>query len=149
MRVLHFSTSPRYLFAVGVLFAALFLVACGVSREEQFRAALQAGNWQQAEEQLSAASGAQWRQETEALVRRHGALRIAISSRSQDGFPPGLDRREAIYRLAFADGYERCLWVGGRGGGGALDVLRGGYVDCGTIPAPAVRYGSTPSSRVP
>ena len=147
MCTIHLFNRPHHLFAVGAITAALFLVACGVSREEQFRAALQAGNWQQAEGQLSAASGAQWRQETEALVLRHGALRIAISSRSQDGFPPGFDRREAIYRFAFADGYERCLWVGGRGSSGALEVLQGGYVDCGTIPAPAVRYGTPP--RVP
>lgn len=131
----------------------MFLMACGglaphASREERLRAALRAGDWQQAQEQLSTASGAQWHQETEALVQRHGALRIVAFSGGRDGFPPGLDRREAIYRLTFADGYERCLWVGGRGGGNALDVLRGGYVDCATIPAPEVRFG-TPSPRDP
>ena len=128
--------------------AASFLVACGASREERFRAALRAGDWQQAQEQLSSADGAQWRQETVALVQRHGALRIAVASGSRDGFPPGFERREAIFRPAFADGYERCLWVGGRGSGGALDVLHGGYVDCAMIPAPSVQLG-TPSPRSP
>ncbi len=139
----------RRVLVVCVILLVSFLAACGglaprASREERFRAAFRAGDWQQAQEQLSAASGAQWRQETAALVQRHGALRIIAFSGSRDGF----DRREAIYRLAFADGYERCLWVGGRGDGGALDVKNGGYVDCGTIPAPAVQFG-TPSPRIP
>lgn len=153
MLAVHLPVWSRRVLVVCVIVPVLFLAACGglalrASREERFRAALRAGDRQQAQEQLSTASGAQWRQETEALVQRHGALRIIAFSASRDGFPPGLDRREAIYRLAFADGYERCLWVGGRGGGGALDVLHGGYVDCATIPAPEVRYG-TPSPRDP
>jgi hypothetical protein len=63
----------------------------------------------------------------------------------RNGFPPLFDQRESIYRIAFADGYERCLWVRGRGSNGLLDLVNGGYVDCATMPAPSGRPGTPPT----
>ena len=69
-------------------------------------------------------------------MRRHGAPRVVAMGGHRSGFPPGFKRREAVYRLAFADGYERCLWVQSRGASGLLDPVGPGYADCATVPAP-------------
>ncbi len=128
------------------------LAACGPTtprqREDTLRVALNANDLQTAQEQFVAGSRAQWRQDSEALVTAHGAMRIPTASGGQGGFPPGFATHYAIFRTTFADGYDRCLWVEGRGGG-ALTLVNGGYVDCGTIPAPSVVYGPTRSPGTP
>lgn len=124
------------------------------NREDALHAALNRNDLQVAQDQLVAGSRVQWRQDSEALVAAHGAMRIPTASGGQGGFPPGFAKHYAIFRTTFADGYERCLWVEGRGSG-ALTLVNGGYVDCGTIPAPSVVYvtplrpGTLPATPTP
>lgn len=126
--------------AAGLAIAGLLvggLPAVGGPRADRLRDALHRGDLQRAEQQLARAYRAPWRRETEALVRRHGAPRVVVSSGYRGPFRLGFERRETIYRLAFADGAERCLWVRGRGAGGLLAPVGAGYFDCATIPAPS------------
>lgn len=129
----------RHALCGGVTAAVLVLalVACGQQREATLSDALKRGDLQAAQEQVASSSRTQWRQDTDTLVRAHGALRIVATSGGTTGVPPGFPLHHAIYRIAFADGHERCLWVEARGGG-ELTLVNGGYVDCGTIPAPSV-----------
>lgn len=117
------------------------LAACGPvsmpDREDALRAALNSNDLQAAQDQFVAGNQAKWRQDSETLVTAHGAMHIPTASGGREGFPPAFANHHAIFRIAFADGYERCLWVEGRGGG-ALNLVNNGYVDCGTIPAPSM-----------
>lgn len=137
--------NPTIRIAIAVAAIVAGLAACGPvtprQREDTLRVALNANSLQAAQEQLVAGSRTQWRQDSELLVKAHGAMRLASASGGTAGFPPGFATHYAIFRIAYADGYERCLWVEGRGGG-ALTLVNGGYVDCGTIPAPSVVYGT-------
>ena len=128
-----------------VLVAVVFLTGCdrgfadGDTHEAHFRAALRVGDWSHAAMELHDADRAPWQRATEALVGGHGALRIAAASTDWNG-APSFDYQDVIYRLAFADGYERCLWLRGQGGD-PLAIRNGGYVDCATIAAPGVSHG--------
>ncbi len=149
---------PRELRAVarlGLLAGVILLSACRApavtpsSSAERWRDAVARGDFGRAQGQIVANQRAQWRQDTEALVKGHGAVRIPVWSGGRSGFPPGFDQRQAIYRLVFADGYERCLRVRSRGSRGSLELVDGGYVDCATVPAPSVRYGTPATPSIP
>ncbi len=143
--------SPRPLFVLLLTLAALTTGLClaaalvndhyhlhwrpPLSRDVQLHAALQQGHLRYAEGQLMSAHRGWWRQETEALVRHHGPLRVIAVGGRRTGSLPGFRQRQATYRLTFADGYERCLWLHGRGTYGLLQPVGAGYVDCATIPA--------------
>lgn len=135
----------RMIAYIALCFVTLGLVGCRPSfqagREGPFFAALWGGDLARAEAELTTGSRAAWRADTEALVRAHGAMRPVAGSGGDSGGIPGFTDHYALYRIAFADGYERCLWVRGTGAS-KLTLVNGGYVACATVSAPSVVYGT-------
>jgi hypothetical protein len=144
-------TLQRRLCAVCVLsLLALALAGCRPSfqagREPAFFAALFRSDLAGAERELVSQSRATWRADTEALLRAHGAMRPGAATGGDSGGVPGFTDHFTLYRIGFADGYERCLWVKGTGAS-ELTLVNGGYVDCATVPAPRVVYSGPATPR--
>lgn len=135
-----------------LVLVAIVLVGCRPSfqagREGPFFAALWRGDLAGAEAELTAGSRAAWRADTEALIRAHGAIRPMAATGADNGGIPGFTDHSVLYRIAFADGYERCLWVKGTGASD-LTLVNGGYVACSTVPAPSISYGTPRAPATP